>query len=436
MQYKDGKIIQIIQEFSVSGNTYNLNGIDLINAVFFVREDRKKFRLLLPAEYKINVDGTNVNLEIQDGVLNNCISVQVGIDLNKLSDFYNPVGSPDIAVLKDKYNQLCQDMANLWEYVKKQGVSSDALNRDIVLPILKEGETWVFKDGEMRAVLLYDAIEELRKSVEQVRQEIKTELENKINEFTTNITNLLSDFRTDIQNIINNFENDFASVVANSKTEIINLTNVQKTSITELTNNSKTEINTLVTNQKNSITTLVDNSKTDITNTANTQITNITNISNSEKTNITELAEEKKEEIKELAGKIIGFDPDDYYTKTEIDTMLSDVSESINTIFVGNIPLFDGYSINCTIPRVLENVDKGTLIITVGDVLTDWFDLTFPVLALSETEYYGFFVPADVLQGSELLLLKTIKQGNDLKFTAINYLSGSGISIKKIRHIK
>ena len=436
MQYKDGKIIQIIQEFSVSGNTYNLNGIDLINAVFFVREDRKKFRLLLPAEYKINVDGTNVNLEIQDGVLNNCISVQVGIDLNKLFDFYNPVGSPDIAVLKDKYNQLCQDMANLWEYVKKQGVSSDALNRDIVLPILKEGETWVFKDGEMRAVLLYDAIEELRKSVEQVRQEIKTELENKINEFTTNITNLLSDFRTDIQNIINNFENDFASVVANSKTEIINLTNEQKTSITELTNNSKTEINTLVTNQKNSITTLVDNSKTDITNTANTQITNITNVSNSEKTNITELAEEKKEEIKELAGKIIGFDPDDYYTKTEIDTMLSDVSESINTIFVGNIPLFDGDFVNCTIPRVLENVDKGTLIITVGDVLTDWFDLTFPVLALSETEYYGFFVPADAWDGSVLLLLKTIKQGNDLNFTTINDTGVSEISIKKIRHIK
>lgn len=221
MQYKDGKIIQIIQEFSVLGNTYNLNGIDLINAVFFVREDRKKFRLLLPAEYKIITTGSNIDLVIEDGVLNNCISVQVGIDLNKLFDLYDPVGSPDIVVLKDKYNQLCQDMANLWEYVKKQGVSSDALNRDIVLPILKDGETWVFKDGEMKAVLLYDAIEELKKSVEEVRQEIKTELENKINEFTTNITNLISEFRT----------------------EIINLTNVQKTSITDLTNNSKTEIN-------------------------------------------------------------------------------------------------------------------------------------------------------------------------------------------------
>ena len=225
-------------------------------------------------------------------------------------------------------------------------------------------------------------------------------------------------------------------MVANSKTEIINLTNVQKTSITDLTNNSKTEINTLVTDQKNSITTLVNNSKTDITNTANTQITNITNISNTERTEITELAEEEKEKIRELAGKIIGFDPDDYYTKPEIDTMFSDVSESIETIFIGNIPLFEGGSINCTIPGVLENINKGTLIITVGDVRTNWFDLTFPVLALSETEYYGFFVPADVLQGTVLLLIKMKKQGNDIYFTSINRAGGSEMSINKIRHIK
>ena len=434
MQYKDGKIIQIIQEFSVLGNTYNLNGIDLINAVFFVREDRKKFRLLLPAEYKITVDGTNVNLEIQDGVLNNCISVQVGIDLNKLFDLYDPVGSPDIVVLKDKYNQLCQDMANLWEYIKKQGISSDALNQDIVLPVLKNGETYVFKDGEMKAVLLYDAVEELRKAVEQVRNEIKAELENKINEFTTNINNLISDFRTEIQNIINNFETNWTELVENSKTEIINLTNTQKTSITELTNNSKTEINTLVTNQKNSITTLVNNSKTDITNTANTQITNITNISNTEKTEITELAEEKKNEIRELATEIIGFDPDNYYTKPEIDTMLSDVSESIDTIFIGNISLFDGDSVDCTIPGVMENIDKGTLLITVGDINLDWFVLTFPVLGLTET--YGFFVPSAIHEGNTLLFLSVVRQGNDLYFTSLNYAGISQISVKKIRHIK
>ncbi len=434
---KNKKMAFIVKEMNFSGNEYEINGIDLTKAQFYIRKNRELFKIVAPGDFKIITKGGNTYLDITNStILTDVISVQVVYFLTITAGGYPTGVDPDINILTSNYNKLVEDFKSLWTYVKDQVFVSDSSLMPLVFPLLNEGETYVFKDGEMRAVLLYDAIEELRKSVEQVRQEIKTELENKINEFTTNITNLISEFRTEIQNIINNFENDFASVVANSKTEIINLTNVQKTSITELTNNSKTEINTLVTDQKNSITTLVNNSKTDITNTANTQITNITNISNSEKTNITELADEKKEEIKELAGKIIGFDPDDYYTKTEIDTMLSDVSESINIIFVGNIPLFDGDFVNCTIPGVLENVDKGTLIITVGNVQTDWFDLTFPVLALSETEYYGFFVPADVWQGSVLLLLKTIKQGNDLNFTTINYTGVSEISIKKIRHIK
>ncbi len=436
MNYKNQKIIQIIQENAYTGtNKFLINGIDLKLALFFIKKERELFKLVAKGDYTITNEGSNVFVVVNEATIKDSSAFQVGYELDTISSQY-PTSEPEINLLKDKYNALVTDLQNLWGYVKTQSLVSDTLDMSLIFPVLGEGETWVFKDGEMKAVLLYDAIEELKKSVEEVRQEIKTELENKINEFTTNINNLISDFRTEIQNIINNFETNWTELVENSKTEIINIKKTKKSSITELTNNSKTEINTLVMNQKTSITTLVNNSKTDITNTANTQITNITNVSNSEKTNITELAEEKKDEIRELAGKIIGFDPDNYYTKTEIDEKLSDVTESIETVFLGNIPLFDGDFVNCTIPGVLENINKGILIITVGNIQTDWFDLTFPVLALSETEYYGFFVPADVWQGSVLLLLKIIKQGNDLNFTTLNYTGDSEISIKKIRHIK
>lgn len=432
---KDKKMPFIVKEMNFSGNKYEINGIDLTKAQFYIRKNRELFKIVSPGDFTISNEGSNIYLVLTNSaILTDIVSVQVVYFLSITAGEYPTGVDPDINILTSNYNKLVEDFKSLWTYVKDQVFVSDSSLMPLVFPLLSEGETWVFKDGEMRAVLLYDAIEELRKSVEQVRQEIKTELENKINEFTTNITNLISEFRTEIQNIINNFENDFASVVANSKTEIINLTNVQKTSITDLTNNSKTEINTLVTDQKNSITTLVNNSKTDITNTANMQITNITNISNSEKTNITELAEEKKDEIRELAGQIIGFDPSNYYTKPEIDTMLSDISESIETVFIGNIPIFDGDFANCTIPGVLENVDKGIFLITVGDIQFDWFVLTFPVLAL--TEEYGFYVPSAVYQGNTLLFLKAIRQGNDLYFTSINYTGISEISIKKIRHIK
>ena len=214
MQYKDGKIIQIIQEFSVLGNTYNLNGIDLINAVFFVREDGKKFRALLPAEYKIITTGSNIDLVIEDGVLKNCISVQVGIDLNKLSDLYNPTGSPDIAVLKDKYNQLCQDMSNLWEYIKKQGFSSDALNQDIVLPVLKNGETYVMLNGSLEATPLIIAESELQKLLDELVSKSHDILDDYVKILTDNsksdIQNYTEDKKTEIQDYIDENMEDFA----------------------------------------------------------------------------------------------------------------------------------------------------------------------------------------------------------------------------------
>lgn len=432
---KNKKMPFIIKEMNFSGNEYGINGIDLTKAQFYIRKNRELFKIVAPGDFRIITKGGNTYLDITNStILIDVVSVQVVYFLTIAAGEYPTGVDPDINILTSNYNKLVEDFKNLWVYVQKQVFVADSSLAQIVFPLLSEGETWVFKDGEMKAVLLFDAIEELRKSVEEVRQEIKTELENKINEFTTNITNLISEFRTEIQNIINNFENDFASTVENSKTEIINLTDIQKTSITDLTNNSKTEINTLVTNQKNSITTLVNNSKTDITNTANTQITNITNISNTERTDITELAEEKKEEIKELAGKIIGFDPDNYYTKPEIDTMLSDVSESIETIFIGNIELFNQDYVDCTIPGVLENIGKGVILITFGDVQFDWFVLAFPVLSL--TEDYGFYIPSTVYQGSSLLFIKVIRQGNDLYFSSINYTGIRQISVKKIRHIK
>jgi gas vesicle protein len=421
---KEKKMPFIVKEMNFSGNEYVINGIDLTEAQFYIKKNRELFKIVAPGDYEIITKGSNTYLSITNSaILTDVVSVQVIDYLIMSSGRYETGSDPDINILVENYNKLIEDFKSLWAYVQKQVFVSDTSIMPLVFPLLGEGETWVFKDGEMRAVLLYDAVEELRKAVEQVRDEIKTELENKINEFTTNITNLISEFRTEIQNIINtgksdintiieNFENDFTTLVSSSKTEIINLTNEQKTSITDLTNNSKTEI----------------------VNTTNTQITNITNIVNNGKTELTEITEEKKDEIRNLAEEILGFDPDNYYTKPEIDTMLSDVTETIETIFVGNAELFNGDFVDCTIPRVLENINKGEILITFGDVQFDWFVLTFPVLAL--TEDYGFYIPSTVYQGSTLLFLKVVRQGNDLYFTSINYTGISQISVKKIRYLK
>ena len=168
MQYKDGRIVLPIVEFSISGNTYNVNGINLSYAVFFVKKDRKKFVLLQPAEYQIKTVGANVNLVVQDSVLNDVTAIQVALDISKISSDYNVFGTPDITILKDRYNQLEKDMSNLWEYIKKQGVTSDVMNVDVVIPSLSEGETYIMRNGSIEATPLISAEDELQKLLEKL----------------------------------------------------------------------------------------------------------------------------------------------------------------------------------------------------------------------------------------------------------------------------
>ena len=168
MQYKDGRIILPVIEFSVSGNTYNVNGINLSYAVFFVKKDRKKFVLLQPAEYTIQTVGANTNLVIQDSALSNVVAIQVALNITKISSDYNVFGTPDITILKDKYNQLEKDMTNLWEYIKKQGVTSDVMNVDVVLPSIADGETYIMRNGSIEATPLISAEDELQKLLDKL----------------------------------------------------------------------------------------------------------------------------------------------------------------------------------------------------------------------------------------------------------------------------
>lgn len=307
---KNKKMPLIIREMSFNSNKYEINGIDLTKAVFYIRKSRELFKIVAPGDYTISREGANTYLVINNtAILIGVISVQIVYFMTPRSGKYETGTEPDINTFVAAYNELVDDFKNLWSYIQKQTFVSDTSIMPLIFPLLGEGETWIYKDGEMKAIILYDAIEELKKSVEQVREEIKTELENKINEFDTRINMLIAGFRTEIRNIIdagksdinsiiNTFETDWGALVTQSKKEINDLTVTNKATITELTNISKTEITTHTTNQKNTITTLINNSKTEI----NTLVQN-------EKTNITNLAEEKKDEIRDLATQIVGFDP-------------------------------------------------------------------------------------------------------------------------------
>ena len=466
--YKRQKIIKIVREIGYSGNMYQINGIDLTKAIFFLKKDRELFKLVANGDYTITYQDTNTFLVLNGAVLDGIISVQIAYELNTISGKYEVSSDPDINILKDKYNTLVDDFKNLWSYVQHQTLVSDTLSMELILPKLKNGETWVYKDNEMKAIILYDAIEELKKSVEQIRQDTLNELQAKINEFNTHINNLISDFRTEIANavnagkgelnsIISRFNSDWAILVANSRTEITNLTNSskteintlvnnQKTTITELTNTSKNEINTLVTNQKNSITTLVDSSKTEINNVSNTQITSITNLAssskaemvalaNNEKTEISDLAEDKKDEIRALATTIIGFEPlnylqigtSKYITAKQIEDDIKNikVTPTTTTLFEGLKPIMD-VDVNAIFTNLLNGVTYGILRIRFNTKFI--FEINIEELSMGVELY----MPLERTNHPSFLFFTASRLGNDLKISTDVY---TGITESKITKI-
>ena len=139
--YKRQKIIKIVSEMEYSGNKYQINGIDLTKAIFFLKKDRELFKLVANGDYTITYQGTNTFLVLNGAVLDGIISVQIAYELNTISGKHEVSSNPDINILKDEYNTLVDDFKNLWSYVQHQTLVSDTLSMELILPKLKNGET-------------------------------------------------------------------------------------------------------------------------------------------------------------------------------------------------------------------------------------------------------------------------------------------------------
>ena len=410
--YKRQKIIKIVREIGYSGNKYQINGIVLTKAIFFIKKGRELFKLIANGDYTITTEGTNTFIVINNAILDGVLSLQIGYELNTLSGKYEVNSDPDINILKDKYNTLVDDFKNLWDYVQKQTLVSDTLSMELILPKLENGETWVYKDNEMKATFLYDAIEELKKSVEDVKTDFMNQLNTLINNFNTNINSLITNFRIEIGNKISTGKAEINTLVNNSKTDINTLVTNQKTSITELTNNSKVDINTTANNQKTSITTLVDNSKIQIANLSITEKASITNHSTTEKTEITDLTEVKKDEIRDFASTILGFDP------------------TMSTLFEGSRSIMDGDFVNVTFSNILLGVTYGTLIIRFDSKHV--FEMKVELL----NDGIEFYIPSARVYNPFWAFFTVTKVGNDLKISSPSFTTTVSANINKIVLIK
>jgi len=163
--YKDKKIMKVISQFeSVSGQKYEINGIDLDIAVFFYRASQEAFKVMTTSDYRVIEEGGNFYLEVNNSVVTAVAeSYQIAYDISLLSSKYEIAFNPDINTLKDKYNQLVDDTHSLFDYIRKQALISDDTQMEIILPQLENGEVWVKTIGGWRGVNVGD----IEQSLEQ-----------------------------------------------------------------------------------------------------------------------------------------------------------------------------------------------------------------------------------------------------------------------------
>ena len=250
MNYKNQKIIQIIQENAYTGtNKFLINGIDLKLALFFIKKERELFKLVAKGDYTITNEGSNVFVVVNEATIKDSSAFQVGYELDTISSQY-PTSEPEINLLKDKYNALVTDLQNLWGYVKNQSLVSDTLDMSLIFPVLGEGETWVFKDGEMKATPLIVAETELQKLLDELTKKSQDILDDYVTTLTTNskieINNIVSDSKSEISTLTGDSKNDIGILTTNSKTELTNLLNNSKTDINDYTEDKKEELQNFI----------------------------------------------------------------------------------------------------------------------------------------------------------------------------------------------
>lgn len=144
--FKNRKLLINVKEFvkTPESTMYNINGIDLAKAIFFWRLPMGMYDVIPLGFYEIVYEGDNVYLHIIDTTVYEKIeSIQICYEFASISSTYDVDFNVDVNTLKDRYNEVVEDMKAIFNYVEKNMMTSDALDVSVVLPQLGKDEVWI-----------------------------------------------------------------------------------------------------------------------------------------------------------------------------------------------------------------------------------------------------------------------------------------------------
>ena len=236
MDFKTGKIIEIVREFLANGeDKFEINGVDLSKAVFMYRERNTSFIPIPKGNYTTKLESNVLYLNIDDNIKAKAYEYQIiytpDMKAGKYLEEY-----PELKVLVSKYNDLIEDVTNIIKYAKSTGVKVDTLKMTQILTPLEPNTFWAMNaDEKLEAFPIGDLnskyqeminkikkeVEELIKTVkEKALSDINNSATSKLNYFQNELTKKLKELETLSDELKNSLSSAVAKYIADNRDKL------------------------------------------------------------------------------------------------------------------------------------------------------------------------------------------------------------------------
>lgn len=223
MNYKQNKIMLTIKEITVSGNKYQINGINKEEAVFFGRSKLEVFKEIPKGYYTVTEESNNTYLNITNAeYLATIEAIQICQEIDITSSKYEVSSNPDINILKDRYNELVEDVHNIITYVKKTGIIADDTTMSLILPQLDNDEIWIKKEDGYEGISLIDAEGMVKEKVDEYVKFSKSEIDRYITTLQNQVIGRLEVVAQEKENQLDNYTVVKTSELTQAVEKIVN----------------------------------------------------------------------------------------------------------------------------------------------------------------------------------------------------------------------
>ena len=244
MDYKTGKLLNVVRQFDKASGKYEINGIDTGEAVFLYRREREIFIPIPRGNYNITKENNNTFLNVDNTINKEAIEFQIVYETNITSSEYNDP-YPELKILVQKYNESVKDILNISKYLKTVGVKtdSDQLHQSQLLPMLEPNTFWysdnrgvigTFPIGNLNATyqkMVMDLKKEVEELIIEEKKEAISSIDSLLNESKFNFKELVSkkinslnttyeDIKKRINESIENFNIEEARKIEEFKTSL------------------------------------------------------------------------------------------------------------------------------------------------------------------------------------------------------------------------